>query len=239
MMPSRAQLRKQGEDTAIVNRLKASYVPRKFPSLHVEIVEAMIARVVDDEQTTRSLVTETVLLLPEHAIAFCRGAQGIGKLADCTEQVSTASFCKSAREFRSRLVRPGVHLVVISIDHEHERPSIDALSGVDRVHEWVTCNSVAGCLPMQSASAVTALCCCCGRASNFDSSLFELCACGASIFCKSCRSSKLRSAHDCLNHEQRAREIVAHLILKCASAHRTCLQPAHGRMPSASGRLSR
>ena len=208
-MPSRVQARKDGEEATIVNRLKASCVPRKFPSLYVEIVESMLANVGCDEKVMHSLLDETVSLLPEHAVAFSHASLGIGRVADAAQVESTREFCDAARAFRGRLVRPGVQLVITS-DSEGDRPRVLP----DDAHEYVTCSAVAGCLPMRSAHTVTALCCCCGKSSTYNPLLFELCACGSSIFCADCRSNRMRSVHDCLQHEQRCREIVANLILK-------------------------
>ena len=174
-MPSRVQLRHRAEDSNMDNRLRASCISRKFASLYVEVVDEMLARVVDDGRARTSLLEATVALLPEHAVAFSRATQGVGKIAE-REQVEAASeFCREASAFRSRFVKSDAHLVVTSIDHGQP--------GAEDTREWVACNAVAGCAPLRSASSVTAVCCVCGFASPLSTTFHELCACGASIFC--------------------------------------------------------
>jgi hypothetical protein len=207
-------MRKEDEDAAIVTRLRASFVPRRFPSLYLEIVEGMVERATREARARKSLIDETVSLLPEHAVAFCRATQGIGSVVDRANVEGTAAFCAAARAFRGRLMRPGVRLIITSIDDGDTPQSIDGLPGNDDDREWAACNSVAGCLPLTSSRSVTAICCCCGRVAEFNTEIHELCACGSSIFCRACRKNRLQSKHDCFQHEQKAREIAASLILK-------------------------
>ena len=174
-MPSRVQLRLKAEDSNMENRLKTSCINRKFASLYVEVVDEMLARVVDDGRARTSLLEATVALLPEHAVAFSRATQGVGKIAERAQVEAASEFCREASAFRSRFVKSDAHLVVTSIDH--------CQPGAEDTREWVACNAVAGCAPLRSASSVTAVCCVCGFASPLSTTFHELCACGASIFC--------------------------------------------------------
>jgi hypothetical protein len=207
-MPSRVQARQQEDEKTIAFRLRASYQPRKFPSLYAEDLSRTLkaAAVGAPDDVLDSLQRDVLALLPTHTVLFQLALQRIGTMATVDDVKHTQNFCAGATAFRNKLVKHGVSIHVCS--------STDACRKTSAPNTVIVAsNAVAGTFPLSNTRNVFVSCCVCSKELPFSPRRHQLCACTSQIFCTDCMHSSSMPLHDCAVHDQQAREVAATLVL--------------------------